>query len=143
MKKKKKKDCDDTYFDLEMEFIKYTSGTKYIIEPSLINRIGFYDEDFYHHNNHYYHGDEDNNNNKNDNDFHEYDDEYDERLGITNWLTDPRFLFEPGEYWEGKEMFCQLSHSGEWIEDEFYDQEGVLSSCQREELKLKKKKKVD
>lgn len=80
-------------FDLEKEFTQYLSCDRFTVEPSLINRIGFYDEDY---------------------DFENYDDE---RLGISNWLTDPRFIFELGEYWEGRESYCMKSN-GEWIEKE-------------------------
>lgn len=101
-------------FDLEGEYIRYFEGSKkYVIEPSLVNRIGFYDEDY-----------SDDFDNDVDNDV----DVDDERLGITNWLTDSRFLFEAGKYWEGKEMFCQKPN-GEWIEDEFYFDNGDKSSC--------------
>ncbi len=99
-------------FDLEKEYIRYTGYKKYVVEPSLVNRIGFYDDDFIN-------GFDAGVNEK-------YFD--DERLGITNWLTDTRFLFEAGEYWEGREMFCQ-NEDGEWVEDEFYFDDGDKSTC--------------
>lgn len=70
-------------FDLEYEIHKYTKRTRYRIEPSLVNRIGFYDDVFA----------EDN-------------DQPRRLLGITNWFTDPRFVFDAGEYWEGRKEWC-------------------------------------
>lgn len=95
-------DLDEYYLDLEKEFVKYTNGKRFTVEPSLINRIGFYDQDY---------------------DDDKYDD--DERLGITNWLTDPRFVFEVGEYWEDRNWYCMKS-DGSWIER---NGEGNGSEC--------------
>jgi hypothetical protein len=65
---------DANALDLEREFSLYTGIKRYRVEPSLVNRIGFYDDEF-------------------DSRHREEND-----LGITNWLTDPRFLFEAGPY---------------------------------------------
>ncbi len=98
-------DSSKQHFDLEKEFATYSKSKIYQLVPSLINRIGFYDEDY---------GDA------------AFDSE-DERLGISNWLTDPRFIFEAGSYWEGRDMYC-MKPDGEWIEDEYYNDDSK-SSC--------------
>lgn len=82
--------------NLELEFAKYTGIKQYQVEPSLVNRIGFYDEDLFN-----------------------YDHFSKHRLGITNWYTDPRFLFEGGEYWEGISTYCQTK-DGKWYYDKNY-----------------------
>ena len=94
-------------FDLEHEFTQYTNTVKLIVEPSLVNRIGFYDEDYQ--------------DCVNDSDVEKNekervrDNDDSELLGITNWLTDPRYISEAGEYWEGRDMYCMKSN-GEWVE---------------------------
>ena len=97
--------------DLEKEFSIYTNVKRYRVEPSLVNRIGFYDEQF------------DSGHRK------EAD------LGITNWLTDPRFLFEPGPYSEGSDEYCEMS-SGEWIWDAL-NKDSERSCCNENEAEAK------
>jgi hypothetical protein len=86
--------------DIEREFSLYTGIKRYRVEPSLVNRIGFYDPDFIWNGN----------------------DEFVQtsKLGITNWLTDPRFVFEPGEYYEGIDEYCEMD-DGTWIWDALHD----------------------
>lgn len=102
-------------FDLEREIAAYSGIKRYRLEPSLVNRIGFYDE---------YFGEalrtkEEMPPNK----------MYDPSIGITNWLTDPRFYFELGAYEEGRDYFCEKEGSGLWIEDGLYDEEDDHKSC--------------
>jgi len=101
--------------NLELEFAKYTGIKQYQIEPSLVNRIGFYDEDVRDHDNFSQH-----------------------RLGITNWHTDPRFLFEGGEYWEGRDIYCQTL-DGEWLYDYNYYDEDKESQCAQHDAKDKRR----
>ena len=75
-----------TYFDLERESALYMGVQRFRTEPSLVNRIGFYDE--------YYPGSWNNKDSTTTN-------SYDETKGITNWLTDQRYLFDAGSYWDG------------------------------------------
>jgi hypothetical protein len=96
--------------DLEREFSLYTGIQRQRVEPSLVNRIGFYDQDF---------GGWQRGTSEKD------------RIGITNWLTDPRFLFEAGAFYEGREEFCELDN-GNWIWDSFYESE--QKSCCKEEF---------
>jgi len=96
--------------DLEREFSLYTGIQRRRVEPSLVNRIGFYDQDF---------GGWQRGTSEKD------------RIGITNWLTDPRFLFEAGAFYEGREEFCELDN-GNWIWDSFYESE--QKSCCKEEF---------
>ncbi len=103
-------------FDLEREFSLYTGVKRYRVEPSLVNRIGFYDEDF-------------NTGTRSHTPREERD------LGITNWLTDPRFLFEAGRYVEGSSEYCESS-SGEWIWDGLWNKHG-RSCCDDKEEKSK------
>jgi hypothetical protein len=79
-----KSDLDDI-FDLEHEISKYTKRKRYRLEPSLVNRIGFYDDGFVQNGSHV---------------------ERKQQLGIENWWTDPRFIFEAGEYREDREEWC-------------------------------------
>jgi hypothetical protein len=79
-----KNDSEDV-FDLEYEISVYTKRKRYRLEPSLVNRIGFYDDGF------------------TQNDGRE---ERTQQLGIENWWTDPRFVFEAGEYSEDREEWC-------------------------------------
>mmetsp|Transcript_22142 Transcript_22142/g.25194 ORF Transcript_22142/g.25194 Transcript_22142/m.25194 type:complete len:532 (-) Transcript_22142:41-1636(-) len=100
-------DSRENMFNLEAEFRLYTGVKRYHLEPSLVNRIGFYDEEF---------------------DDIEFGDE---RLGISNWITDTRFLFEAGYFWEGKDEYC-MQPNGEWIEDAYYNDD-TKSSCEQNE----------
>eukprot|EP00557_Chaetoceros_sp_GSL56_P008257 CAMPEP_0176499220 /NCGR_PEP_ID=MMETSP0200_2-20121128/12801_1 /TAXON_ID=947934 /ORGANISM="Chaetoceros sp., Strain GSL56" /LENGTH=672 /DNA_ID=CAMNT_0017897605 /DNA_START=48 /DNA_END=2064 /DNA_ORIENTATION=+ len=93
-------DDEDVWFlDVEREISLQTGIKRYSVEPSLVNRIGFYDPDFTPAGN---------------------DDFGRSELGITNWLTDPRFLFEPGDYYEGIDEYCEME-DGSWIWDGLYD----------------------
>jgi hypothetical protein len=71
-----------------------------------------------------------------------YDDEFDSRhreendLGITNWLTDPRFLFEAGPYREGSREYCKSS-SGVWIRDALSGNPERSSCCDEKEAQSK------
>ena len=105
-----KDDVDADSLDLEREFSLYTGIQLLRVEPSLVNRIGFYNQDF---------GGK-----------HRTVDEGN-RIGITNWLTDPRFLFEAGEYSEGKDDYCELEN-GLWIWDSFHNHDDM--SCCKEEF---------
>jgi hypothetical protein len=96
--------------DLEREFSLYTGIQRLRVEPSLVNRIGFYNQDF---------GGKPRTVDQGN------------RIGITNWLTDPRFLFEAGEYSEGREDFCELDN-GLWIWDSFHNHDD--KSCCTEEF---------
>ena len=106
-------DVDVDSLDLEREFSLYTGIQRLRVEPSLVNRIGFYHEDFGGKRRTVSEGN---------------------RIGITNWLTDPRFLFEAGEYSEGKDDFCELDN-GLWIWDAFYNHDDM--SCCKEYFKEK------
>jgi len=92
--------------NLEFEFAKYTGINRYQVEPSLVNRIGFYDEDVLN-----------------------YDNFRQHRLGITNWHTDPRFLFEGGEYFEGVDLYCQ-TEDGTWYYDYNYYEDNYYEDKQ-------------
>lgn len=95
------------FLDVERELSLFTGIKRYRVEPSLVNRIGFYDEDFQW----------DNANGK----------DMKSNLGITNWLTDPRFVFEPGDYYEGIDEYCELDN-GTWIWDALHNHR-VKSCC--------------
>lgn len=79
------KDDFEDVFDLEYEISVYTKQKRYRLEPSLVNRIGFYDDGFAPSGNR---------------------DKSKQQIGIENWWTDPRFVFEAGEYSEDREEWC-------------------------------------
>lgn len=106
---------DYSEFDLEREIAAYSRIKRYRLEPSLVNRIGFYDEYF----GESVRANEEIPPNK----------IYDPSIGITNWLTDPRFYFELGDYEEGRDYFCEKEGSGLWIEDGLYDDGDETKSC--------------
>jgi hypothetical protein len=98
--------------DVERELSLYTGIKRYRVEPSLVNRIGFYDQDFIGHGKP--HGQQ----------------EISSGIGITNWLTDPRFLFEPGHYDEGIDEYCEMD-DGTWIWDGLHNHR-KKSCCDKE-----------
>jgi len=99
--------------DLEREFSLYTGIQRQRVEPSLVNRIGFYDGDV---------------------GWLQRSASENTQIGIRNWLTDPRFLFEAGEFYEGREEFCELDN-GIWIWDTFYYSDHK-SCCRQKFMKL-------
>lgn len=88
-------------FDLEKELALYMEVPRFRTEPSLVNRIGLYDE--------YYPGSSDNR-----------DSSYKQTIGITNWLTDPRFVFDAGRYWDDSVEYC-LDTDSNWIYDPYFE----------------------
>jgi hypothetical protein len=109
------------HFDLEKEFEAFTGIQRYHVEPSLVNRIGFYDEDLEegHGETMLYSGRMQKANNQ--------------RLGISNWITDPRFIFEASEYIEGFEKYCQ-TEDGHFYYDYYWDRDDdKKSTCNEEE----------
>ncbi len=102
--------CDDNFLDIEREVSIFTGAKRLRVEPSLVNRIGFYDEGQKNFNLQLLEGEKTTASTSTQNDL---------SLGITNWLTDPRFLFEAGEYWEGLQEYCQLE-TKKWIWDAYY-----------------------
>ena len=104
-----------TYFDLERESALYMGVQRFRTEPSLVNRIGFYDE--------YYPGSWNNKDSTTTN-------TYDETIGKTNWLTDPRFLFDAGSYWDDSVEYC-LDANSTWIFDPYFDDK-TQSCCNPE-----------
>eukprot|EP00553_Chaetoceros_curvisetus_P004930 CAMPEP_0204628718 /NCGR_PEP_ID=MMETSP0717-20131115/16503_1 /ASSEMBLY_ACC=CAM_ASM_000666 /TAXON_ID=230516 /ORGANISM="Chaetoceros curvisetus" /LENGTH=221 /DNA_ID=CAMNT_0051645441 /DNA_START=50 /DNA_END=712 /DNA_ORIENTATION=+ len=101
---------DDNFLDIEREVSTFTGAKRLRVEPSLVNRIGFYDEGQKKINLQPIEGEKTTASISTQNDL---------SLGITNWLTDPRFLFEAGEYWEGLQEYCQLE-TKEWMWDAYY-----------------------
>jgi len=101
-----KYDSRDLGLNLELEFVEYTGVKQYQLEPSLVNRIGFYDEDL-----------------------SSYKSDCKHHLGISNWYTDPRFLFEEGDYREGVDLYCQTK-DGAWYYDYNYYNYDKESSCE-------------
>ena len=94
------------YFHLERELALYMGVPRFRTEPSLVNRIlGFYDE--------YYPGSWNNKDSTTTN-------SYDDTIGITNWLTDPRFLFDAGSYWDDSVEYC-LDANSTWIFYPYFD----------------------
>ena len=92
------------YFDLEKELALHMKVPRIRTQPSLVNRIGFYDE--------YYPTSSKTGDNSS----------YKQHIGITNWLTDPRFLFDAGSYWEDAAEYC-LDADFNWIFDPNFDDE--------------------
>lgn len=87
--------------DLEVEFPHYTNVARKQVEPSLINRIGFYDDErIYPHPQQF-----------------QFDNAINEQMMISNWITDPRFLFEAGSYEEGRDYWCKDSNDSWTYED--------------------------
>ena len=112
-------DTETAYFDLEKEFALYTGVSRFRTEPSIVNRIGFYDE--------FYPG-----YNK---------DVYDENIGITNWLTDSRFVFDAGVYWDDSVEYC-LNADNNWIYDPYQNDEKDSCCNPKSDCAKKRKKSV-
>ena len=53
------------------------------------------------------------------------------------WLTDPRFLFEAGSYWEGAIEYCK-TWEGNWIWDALFFQEDHSCCCDLKDISLPK-----